>query len=144
MVIFSQNVTWADLSSGQSTSDCKGRRPFFTNVWKFHLQLTSLHRHWTSRLVCWQIAKLNSFFQKSSLFLFFFYDNALKDICHLVVVPAVLQSFYCNYTPYKMDTSLRWTTDTFETDNGHFWSALCNEKYLKTEMKLVLIIRNCS
>ena len=56
---------------------------------------------------------------------------------HLEVVPAVWESFYCNYTPYKMDTSLRCTTDTFETVNGHFWSALCNKKYLKTEMKVL-------
>ena len=27
---------------------------------------------------------------------------------HLVLVHAVFQSFYCNYTLYKMDTSIRW------------------------------------
>ena len=35
---------------------------------------------------------------------------------------------------YKTDTSLRWTTDTFETINEHLRSALCTEIYLKTEM----------
>ena len=29
--IFSQNVTWADLSDGQNTSGCKGKGVFFTS-----------------------------------------------------------------------------------------------------------------
>ena len=49
------------------------------------------------------------------------------------VNPCVFQSFYCNYTLYKTGTSLRQTADTFETVNGRLESALCSEKYLKTE-----------
>ena len=38
---------------------------------------------------------------------------------------------------YKTDTSLRRTTDTVETINEHLRNALCNEKYLKTEMQVL-------
>ena len=34
----------------------------------------------------------------------------------------------CNYTLYKTDTSLRRTTDTFQTINGQLRSALCSGK----------------
>ena len=48
---------------------------------------------------------------------------------HLVLVPAVFQSFYCNFTLYKTDISPRRTTDTSETFNGQFmlWKILQNE-----------------
>ena len=36
---------------------------------------------------------------------------------HLVFVPVVFQSFYCNYTLHKTDASPRRTTDTIETVN---------------------------
>ena len=52
----------------------------------------------------------------------------------MVLVPAVFQSIYCNYTLYKTSTSLRRTTDNFETVNGQLGSALCSDKYLKMEM----------
>ena len=41
--------------------------------------------------------------------------------CHFSVV-------YCNYTLYKKDTSLRRTTETSETVNGHLRSEFCSEK----------------
>ena len=34
---------------------------------------------------------------------------------HLVLVPAVFQSLYCNLTPYKTDTFLRRTRDTLKS-----------------------------
>ena len=37
-----------------------------------------------------------------------------------------------------MDTSLRRTTDAFETVNRQLESALCSEKYLKTEMWVLI------
>ena len=46
----------------------------------------------------------------------------------IVLVPAFFQLFDCNYTLYETDTSLRWTTDTFETINGQLRSALCSGK----------------
>ena len=46
---------------------------------------------------------------------------------HQVFVPADCQSYYCNYTLYKTDTSLRPTTNNFETvTNGQLESALCS------------------
>ena len=51
-----------------------------------------------------------------------------------MLVTVAFQSFHCNYTLYKMDTSLRRTTDTFETVNGQLGSALCSEKYFTTEI----------
>ena len=45
-----------------------------------------------------------------------------------MLVPAVFQLFDCNYALYKTDTSLRWTTDTFQTINGQLRSALRSGK----------------
>ena len=53
---------------------------------------------------------------------------------HLVLVPAIFQSFYCNCTLYNIDTFLIQTMDTFETINGRLRIVLCSEKYLKTEV----------
>ena len=50
----------------------------------------------------------------------------------VVLVPVVLQSFYCNYTLCKTYTFLRRTMDTFETVNGQLGGVLCSEKHLKT------------
>ena len=76
------------------------------------------------------------YFEQQYSQLFLNGDWPLQD-GHLVLVPAVLQSFYCNYY-----LPIRRTTDTFEIVNGHFWSALCNEKYLKTEMKVPHVTLN--
>ena len=43
---------------------------------------------------------------------------------HLMLVTAAFHSFHCNYTFYKMDTSLRRTTDTFETPSTDNWEVL--------------------
>ena len=59
------------------------------------------------------------------------------------VGPCVFQSFYCNYTLYETGTSLGRTTYTFETVNGQLGSALCSEKYLKTEMLVLYMTVNC-
>ena len=54
---------------------------------------------------------------------------------HLVLVPIVFQSFYCNSSLYKTDNPLRQTTDTnFEIVNRPLGRAMCGEKSLKTEM----------
>ena len=45
-----------------------------------------------------------------------------------MLVPAVFQLFDCNYALYKTDTSLRRTTDTFQTINGQVRSALRSGK----------------
>ena len=42
---------------------------------------------------------------------------------------------------YKTDTSLRRTTDTIETINKHLRSALCSEKYLKTEILMQVLYK---
>lgn len=47
---------------------------------------------------------------------------------HLVLVPTIFQSFYSNYTLYKIDTFLRQTMDTFDTVDGHLRITLCSEK----------------
>ena len=44
----------------------------------------------------------------------------------------VLTSPSCFF--YKMDTSLRQASDTFETVNGQLGSCLCSEKYLETNV----------
>ena len=47
--------------------------------------------------------------------------------CHFSVI-------FCNYTLYKTDTFLTQTMDTFEAVNRPLRSALCSEKYFKTEL----------
>ena len=56
--------------------------------------------------------------------------------CHFSVV-------YCNYALYKKDTSLRRTTETLETVNGHLRSEFCSEKQFKTEIWVLYMTRNC-
>ena len=53
---------------------------------------------------------------------------------HLGLVPVIFQSFYCNYSDYKIDTFLRQTMHAFDTVNRHLRITLCSEKYLKMEV----------
>ncbi len=56
---------------------------------------------------------------------------------HMVMVPAVFQSFYCNQTPYKTDTSLRWTMDTLQslTDTWEVFFISENTSKLRIDLK---------
>ena len=51
-----------------------------------------------------------------------------------LLAPVIVQSLDCNYALCKKETSLRRTTNTFETTNGQLRNALGSEKYRKTEM----------